>query len=81
MLTITQAVNKFEKENPDRKVLHAGHYKDGYIFVAPAKGMGDNDTTNPVYFIKRDGGEFIRKSPVEDLEGINKALVGEGKVF
>lgn len=81
MLTITKAVEKFEKENPGRKVIHAGHYKDGYLLVAPGKEMEFSDSTNPVYFIDRNSGKIIRKSPTEDLQGIGKALSPDNRVF
>ena len=73
--------NIFEKKFPDRKVIHAGKYKNGFIFVAPDKNLGElNDESNPIYFINSDGSKIERALIQNDPLGIGNAL-GNNKIF
>lgn len=74
-MTEIEAKKTFEKQFPDREIEKIGAYKGGYILVAPGKGMELSDTTNPYYFVSSDG-KITRKSPIEDFDGIRKALMG-----
>lgn len=72
----------FEEKFPEREVVHAGHYKNGFLFVAPDKKLGEfNDDSNPIYFISGDGKTIVRRSPVEDLIGIGAALSPDNRIF
>lgn len=72
----------FEKQFPDREVIHAGQYKNGFLFVAPDKKLGEfNDTSNPIYFISGDGKTIKRRSPADDLLGVGAALSPDNRIF
>ena len=79
---IKELIKLFEKKFPDRKVIHAGQYKNGFLFVAPDKELGEfNDTTNPIFFISKDGKEIDRRSPVDEPYGISNSLMDEHRLF
>lgn len=80
-MTLTEAIKEFEKENPEREVIHAGFYNNGYLLVAPGKNLGLNDSTNPIYFVDKEGKNFIRKSPTDDIIGITASLSSANRAF
>lgn len=77
-----EAKKIFEEQFPDREVIHAGRYKNGFIFVAPDKKLGEfNDTTNPIYTIDAKTKEIKRAFVQEDPYGIGNALSVKNRIF